>query len=87
MVNLTIPFFIVRIEKKGEEMYKVVDTFNGWEGEERFEDYESAVAFVERDREKFYSQFGMQNAYFCKAVVPSSSQWQWSEHQHRFVWM
>lgn len=54
-------------------MYKVVDTFNGYESHKRHPTEESAENELNQDYIEF--QIYNHNAIYCKTVVPASYTW------------
>lgn len=68
-----------------QEHYKIVDTFNGYEGP-TFQTEDEAFEEVERRREAFYQHQGNRTARFCQTVVPASYTWAWNQRQNTFIW-
>lgn len=64
---------------------KIVDTFNGWEGDTypSREAAESALAAMEQD---YYARPGTQHDVWCKAIVPVTWTWYWDQRQNTYVW-
>lgn len=66
-------------------MYKVVDTFNGYESEKRFQTMEEAEKALQKDYEEFYS-FNTENTRYMKQVVPANFTWYWSQRENQWTW-
>lgn len=66
-------------------MYKIVDTFNGYESR-TYQKKADAESQLTADMQAFYAHPGHQDVRFCRVVMPSTVTWQWSERAHRFVW-
>lgn len=66
-------------------MYKIVDTFNGWEDEQRFCSYERA----EQTMETYAKQFARNNpgAYPSFAIVTEDATWRWHYVRNQYAWI
>jgi hypothetical protein len=67
-------------------MFKIVDTFNGWEGTERYSTIEEANKALDKERKAFRSNPTFMNSIFCKDVVPSPMKWEWDYIANTFRW-
>ena len=68
-------------------MYKIVDTFNGFEGDTTYKEHSLATDQLEIDRMDFYNIPGHgPEMIFCRRVVPADYVWHWDERQNRFKW-
>jgi len=65
-------------------MYKIVDYFNGFEDDRRFEDDSIAQEVIEKE----YKEFAELNpgAKYCRTVVPASHTWYFDQRQNKFMW-
>jgi hypothetical protein len=66
-------------------MLKIVDTFNGYEGQTYATRAEAEQA-LDAVRAAFYAQPDTTHTYFCKAIVPAEYSWYWHPGQNQFVW-
>jgi hypothetical protein len=64
--------------------FKIVDIFNGWEGDEFFDDMEEALKKRDRMAEEFFAQPGNQNAFDKRRVVPSHVEW--FHNGRKWIW-
>lgn len=67
-------------------MYKLVDTFNGWEGKERYATFVDAETALNRERKAFKSRPENMNSSFCKEIVPADMQWSYHHSLHSYLW-
>ena len=66
-------------------MYKIVDTFNGWESDKNFSTLEEAMNELFKDKQEFF-KYNSSNCIYKKTVIPSSLKWSWNEIENRWEW-
>jgi hypothetical protein len=67
-------------------MFKLVDTFQGWEGAKRYATIEEAEKALDRERKAFRSNPTFKHSTFCKEVVPATLEWDWNHKANCFMW-
>jgi len=67
-------------------MYKLVDTFNGWEGDERFPTKAGAKKALDSRAKEFFAYPGHQNALFMKTIIKADARWWFNCNLNKFVW-
>jgi hypothetical protein len=66
-------------------MFKIVDTFNGYEGA-TYATCAEAEQALDVARAAFYAQPGTTDNSFCQVVVPAHYVWYWHHGRNQFVW-
>jgi len=66
-------------------MYKIVDTFNGFESDARFHTFEEATEILLQDMEDFYKN-NSENTRYMRQVVLSDLVWEWDYKQNKYRW-
>ena len=66
--------------------YKIVDTFNGYEGNQKFSNRRSAQKALDRAREDFYKEIVNRGCQFRLDIVPTHCVWYFDQRQNSFVW-
>ena len=69
-------------------MYKIVDSFNGWDGGERgerFQTMETAEKVLALHRENF-RKYNTPNAIFKQIIVPANYTWYFDQKINRWKW-
>ena len=66
-------------------MYKVVDTFNGWESDKVHNSVEEAEQELEKDRDEFFDNMVNRNCRYCKTVVPADYSYTWNGYEYEWM--
>ena len=65
--------------------FKLVDTFNGWESQERYTSIEEAIAANKERREEFYENH-TSNTQYCGVVAYEDAVWDWVQGLSEWQW-
>lgn len=68
------------------KVFKIVDTFNGWEGNTRYDTLPEAQAAIEKLRKSFFRCPLTRNSKFCKEIVPATLEWEWDVRHNGHIW-
>jgi hypothetical protein len=66
--------------------FKLVDTFNGWESEERYASEGDAEEALQHQKREFYDQPGNRSYKWCRVVASANVSWDWDYRQNKFRW-
>ena len=67
------------------DLWKIVDTFNGWEGP-TFVSRRDAEDALRKDMSEFYDNLANQDAQYKKDIVPANHDWYWDQRQNQYIW-
>lgn len=68
------------------KVFKIVDTFNGWEDTARYNTLPEAQAAMEKLRKVFFRYPSNRNSKFHKEIVPATLEWEWDTRRNERIW-
>lgn len=66
--------------------FKLVNTVNGWESDERYATEEDAEKVLRYNKQQYYNIPGRQNDIFCEIVIDAGAEWDYDSKQGQFRW-
>lgn len=73
------------MSRKGVEVYKLVDDFNGWEGDVRYDSLVEAYQALDELERRFFD-CNTTNMSFRGVVVAACFDWHFDHQKNRWIW-
>ena len=67
-------------------MYKVVNTFTGWEDAKKFDNYEDAYTRMEEIQSEYHKDW-IRTTNLPLSVIPAQKIWDFNELSNKFMWL